>query len=200
MAVVVIIGVMAGLAGPAMLNSFADARAGRLTGAVVNTYNLARARAAGSGRAQLVRFTAADDGGRGQFIAYQGNSSSCQASNWAAIVAAGCGPSGFCAEILSPGYYEAAGDQLDVAMGALGTWGAATVDVCYEPTGITFWRDDNDATTFALLSSDAASVAGGTTISGGFAVRVRRLDGDGNDASVPRQLIVPLGAAARTVL
>jgi prepilin-type N-terminal cleavage/methylation domain-containing protein len=57
MVVVVFISIMVGLAGPAMMNQLADSRARDMTGAIVNLYNGARARAAGSGRSQLVRFT-----------------------------------------------------------------------------------------------------------------------------------------------
>ena len=199
MAVVLVIATMVGLAGPAMLNSFADARASRLTGRLVDTYNVARARAQGSGRAQMVRFTAAGDNGRGQLIAFEGNSSSCRAADWQEIVEAGCGVNGFCTEVVNPSYFEAAGDTLSVTGGELGAWNSTIADICYEPTGITFWREGSNASSYALMSADAASVDGSTIISGGFAIRVQRLDGSGDPLSVARQAMVPLGAAARTV-
>ena len=119
MAVVTIIAVMIGLAGPAMMNSFGDARAEDLAGRIVNMFNGARARANGSGRAQLLRFTLADNDGQGGLVAYEGNTSSCNVSNWAAIIAAGCGPTGFCTEVLDPRQRQMVGDTLQLGLLAL---------------------------------------------------------------------------------
>ena len=202
MAVVVIIATMVGLAGPAMMNSFGDARARDLSAQIVNLFNGARARAIGSGRAQLVRFSAAANGGRGGFIAYEGNNTSCNASNWAAIVAAGCGAgTGFCTEVVNPVQREMAGDTLQVTMRTTGdadTWAETDADLCYEPSGITYWRAGAAVAANGLLSSE--NLGGVGALRGGFLVRVQRLDGSGDAISIDRQLTVPLGAAARSVL
>ena len=201
MTTVLLISVMIGLAGPAMMHSFADARAQRLSGEVVNIYNLARARAQGSGRAQMVRFTASGNGNRGTFIAYEGNNSSCNASTWATIIAAGCGAAGFCTNVLNPGTLEPTGSQLIVALQTTGTansFAATQADVCYEPTGITYWREGtNDA---ALFSSQNGAATGGAAVSGGFLARIRRQDAGGTALSVDRRVIIPLGSAARMML
>lgn len=200
MAVVIIISVMVGLAGPAMMNSFGDARARDLTGQMVNVFNGARARATGSGRAQLVRFTLADNAGQGGLIAYEGNNSSCNASNWAAIIAAGCAAAtGFCTEQLDPRTRQMAGDTLQLGLrttGGANSWAETVADLCYEPSGITFWRAGASATGNLLFSSENGGGAAGT-LRGGFRFRVQRLDSDANALSVDRELAVPLGAGAR---
>lgn len=202
MAVVIIISIMVGMAGPSMMNALGDVRARDLTGQVVTLYNSARARATGSGRAQLVRFTATANGNRGGLIAYEGNNSSCNASNWAAIVAAGCAPgTGFCTEQLSPASREFSGERLLLGMrttGAAGTWTETASDMCYEPTGQTFWRAGASVGTNAIMTAENGGAAG--NLRGGFVMRVRRVDTAGTQLSVDRELTVPLGAAARVVL
>ncbi len=205
MAVVILIGTMVGLAAPAMMNAFGDARASELAGHMVNVFNTSRARAMGSGRSQLVRFTQAANSGQGGLIAYEGNNSSCNASNWAGIIAAGCGPAGFCTQQLNPLERQIAGDVLQI--GLLTTAAAnndagfneSDADICFEPTGVTFWRAGSDATSFALMSSENGA-AGGSAVRGGFLFRVQRLNTSGTETSITRELTVPLGAAARTVL
>lgn len=199
MAVVTIIAVMIGLAGPAMMNSFGDARAEDLAGRIVNMFNGARARANGSGRAQLLRFTLADNDGQGGLVAYEGNTSSCNVSNWAAIIAAGCGPTGFCTEVLDPRQRQMVGDTLQLGLlttGDRGTWEETLADLCYEPTGLTFWRAGAVASSDGLMSSENGGGAGGS-LRGGFRFHVQRLDSTTAAISVDRELVAPLGAAAR---
>ena len=200
MAVVVIIAVMVGLAGPAMMNSFGDARARDLTGQMVNLFNGARARATGSGRAQLVRFTSDANGDQGGLIAYEGNNSSCNARNWAEIVAAGCAPgTGFCTEQLDPRARQMPGDTLKLSIrttGGADSWDETVADLCYEPTGITFWRAAASDIDSLLLSSENGGGAGGS-LRGGYRFRVQRLNSSGTALSVDRELAVPLGAGAR---
>jgi len=198
MAVVVLIAMMTGLAAPSMMDALADARARDLTGQIVNLYNGARARAMGSGRAQLVRFTAADHNGQGGLVAYEGNNSSCNASNWAAIVALGCGAGGFCTDQLNPATRQLSDEVLQLGMrttGAAGSFGEAAADMCFEPSGTSFWRA-GAAVGANLLMSSSNGGAGGN-LSGGFLIRVQRLNADGESLSPDRTLTVPLGAAAR---
>ena len=201
MAVIIMISVMVGLAGPAMMNSLGDSRARDLSGQMINLYNTARARASGSGRAQLVRFTLAANNGQGGIIAYEGNNSSCNASNWAAIVAAGCGTDGFCVEQLDPRERQMPGETLQITLlttGAANSWAESAADLCYEPTGITFWRAGASVAGNAIMSSENNGGAGGT-LRGGFRARVQRLSGT-TQLSVARELVIPLGAGARSGL
>lgn len=196
MAVVVIIAVMVGLAGPAMMNSFGDARARDLSGQMINLFNGARARANGSGRAQLVRFAQGDNNGQGGLIAYEGNNSSCVASDWDAIIAVGCDPiNGFCTEQLDPRTRQMPGDTLQIGLRSTAPgWTTADADLCYEPSGTTLWR-----TTSAVFSSENGGGAGGT-LRGALLFRVQRLDSGGTAVSVERQMIAPLGSTARAYL
>lgn len=201
MAVVVIISVMAALAGPSMMNALGDYRARDLTGQIVNVYNGARARATGTGRAQLVRFTAAANGGQGGLIAYEGNNSSCVASNWTAIVAAGCATgTGFCTDQLNPATRQLPDEVMQLSMRTTGnadTWAETDADTCYEPNGITFWRAGAAVGAGLLMSSENGGSNG--TLRGGFLIRVQRLSSDNTPISVDRQLTVPLGATARVM-
>ena len=201
MVVVVFISIMVGLAGPATMNQFGDSRARDMTGAIVNLYNVARARAAGSGRSQLVRYELTASG-QGFFVAYEGNNSSCLASNWAAIIAAGCDPTdGFCTEQLSPLEFQPTGNRFTATMrttGAVDTWDEEAADMCFEPTGVAFWRAGAAATSGLMLSSQNGSAGG--LLRGGFLIRVQRLDSAGDQLSVDRQVMVPLGSGARVLL
>jgi type II secretion system protein H len=198
MAVVVIIALMTGLAAPSMMGAMADARAQDLAGRIVNLYNGARARAQ-RGRAQLVRFTAADNGQQGGFVAYEGNNNSCNASDWAAITGVPCGPSGFCTDQLNPADRQLSGEVLKVGMlttGAAGSFAETVADMCYESTG-TFWRAGAAVGANLLMSSSNAGSGG--NLSGGFLIRVQRLAPNGDSLSPDRLVIAPLGAAARIV-
>lgn len=198
MAVVVLISLLTGLAAPSMMNALADARARDLTGRIVNLYNGARARAGGSGRAQLVRFTAAANGAQGGLVAYEGNNSSCNASNWGAIVAVGCVAGGFCTEQLNPADGQLSDEVFQLGMrttGNAGTFAESAADICYEPTGTTFWRAGAAVGANLLMNSNSGSAGG--SLGGGFLIRVQRLDSGGVALSPDRMLIVPLGAAAR---
>lgn len=202
MAVVTIIAVMVGLAGPAMRNSLGDARARDLKGQIINLFNGARARAMGSGRAQLVRFTLADNNGQGGLIAYEGNNSSCNGSNWAGVVAEGCSSAGFCTAQVDPRARQVAGDVLQLGLtttGDPGSFGETIADICYEPDGTTYWRAGAAVGGNLLLSSENGGGAQGT-LRGGFRFRVQRLDSGGTPQSVDRELVVPLGAGARAGL
>lgn len=201
MAVVVIISAMAALAGPSIMNALGDYRARDFTGQVVNVYNAARARATGTGRAQLVRFSAAANGGQGGLIAYEGNNSSCVASNWVAIVAAGCATgTGFCTDQLNPATRQLPDEMMQLSMrttGNAGTWAETDADTCYEPNGITFWRAGTAVAAGLPMSSENGGSTG--TLRGGFLMRVQRL-GNGNvPISVDRQVTIPLSATARVM-
>lgn len=199
MVVIIMISVMVGLAGPAMMHSIGDSRARDLSGQIINLFNTARARATGSGRAQLVRFTLAANNGQGGLIAYEGNNSSCNASNWAAIVAAGCGTDGFCVEQLDPRERQMTGDKLQISLrttGAAGSWAESDADLCYEPTGITYWRAGASVAGNLFMTAENNGGAGGT-LRGGFRFQVQRLSGS-TQISVARELVVPLGAGARS--
>ena len=61
------------------------------------------------------------------------------------------------------------------------------VDVCYEPSGVMYWRT---GTTGRLTSN---STFGTTTMAGGFTSRISTADGGG----VARRVVVPQGSTAR---
>jgi hypothetical protein len=85
-----------------------------------------------------VRFTAADNNAQGGLVAYEGNNSSCHASDWAAITGVGCGPGGFCTDQLNPATRQLEDEVFQLGMlttGAAGSFAETDADMCYEPTG-----------------------------------------------------------------
>lgn len=200
MTVVIFISIMVGLAGPSMMNALANSRASNLALDIKNLYNGARARAT-LGRAQMVRFTLNANGGQGGLVAYEGNNSSCVASNWTAIVAAGCGPAGFCTEQLNPATRQLDGEVYQLGLrttGNVGTFTETDADMCYEANGISFWRAGAAVGAGLLMSSENGGTNG--NLKGGFVMRVQRLDSANTPLSVDRLVIIPLGAAARVEL
>ena len=197
MTVVIFISIMVGLAGPSMMNALADSRASNVAVDIKNLYRGARARAA-LGRAQMVRFTLNANGGQGGLVAYEGNNSSCGASNWTGIVARGCGPAGFCTDQLNPATRQLDGEIIQLGLRTTGnadTFTETDADMCYEPSS--FWRAGASVGAGLLMSSESGGASG--NLRGGFLMRVQRHDSANAPLSTDRLVIIPLGADARVV-
>ena len=124
--------------------------------------------------------------------------SSCGASDWAAITGVACGPGGFCTDQLNPATRQLSDEVFQLGMvttGAAGSFAEAAADMCFEPTGTSLWRAGAAVGANLLMSSSNAGAGG--NLSGGFLIRVQRLDLNGDPLSPDRFLTVPLGAAAR---
>jgi hypothetical protein len=104
MVIVVIIVVIAGLAGPGMMRGMAISRSQRLTHDLSRLGRRARAEAVAYGRAYMMDFN--DENG-GTFTLWRGITDSCRQNPWAAITAGGCGAgSPDCIDAVSGGAYS----------------------------------------------------------------------------------------------
>jgi hypothetical protein len=113
-------------------------------------------------------------------VAYEGNNSSCGASDWAAITRRGVwSHGGFCTDQLNPATRQLSDEVLQLGMlttgAAPGSFAETAADMCFEPTGtsvLACWARRVGAN---LLMSSSNAGAGGN-LSGGFLIRVQRLD------------------------
>jgi Tfp pilus assembly protein FimT len=87
MIIVTITLIIAGLAGPGMMRSFAVARAQRFSYDISRIGRRARAEAIGYGRAYLLVY---EPIGRGALALWRGTNDSCRQNPWATITAGGC--------------------------------------------------------------------------------------------------------------
>lgn len=187
--VVAVIAVTAGLAAPTMYNAFAERRTASAPIDFVRMVRRARSEAMAYGRAHLIRFDATSPG---RFLLFRGVSSSCVGNTWEGEIIpgtisgqCGVGDMRLCIEELNMAsdYYSTGALDVRVTDSAA----AASVDICYEPTGRTLFR----APTTAALSDD-------NTINGGRRFNFRRYEG-GSPLGVTRQVVVPLGGEARVL-
>jgi len=184
MVVVAVIAITAGLAAPAMYNSFAERRASSAPIDLVRLVRRGRSEAMAYGRAHLLRFTETSPG---SFTLYRGVSSGCSANDWPTIVAAAsCGAIGSkCIDqmLMSSDYYSTG--SLDVRAAEAG--GTDNIDICYEPTGRMLHRA---ATTGAFSDQN--------TVNGGFVFNFIRYE-SGSALGVTRRVALPLGGEARVL-
>ena len=87
MVVVGIIALVAALAAPSMGTARADGHTNEVANDIVRLMRRARAAAAGYGRAHLLIFNPADDGGDGSFEVYRGINNRCLSNDWPASTA-----------------------------------------------------------------------------------------------------------------
>jgi prepilin-type N-terminal cleavage/methylation domain-containing protein len=191
MTVVIIIGIAAAIAAPAVHSARIEAKTNRAALELVRLAHNARAESMMYGRAHLVRFTSA---ARGTFTTYRGSSTNCNTNTWGTMLGTACGaPLSSCIDLpqLAPsGPGDAQWDVGDSTIDATSDRGWGTVDICYEPTGRMQWRV-NPAAPFTDLNSD-----GVTSLNGGFRFVFQRRD-SGAAEGVPRVVVVPLGGEAR---
>ena len=186
MVVVGIIALVAAIAAPTIGTARADGHTNEVANEIVRLMRRARAASAGYGRAHLLIFDPADDGGDGVFTVYRGVNNRCATNDWPALTAAGCDGNEMCIDSV-----EADGQTLGTSryqMEAPDFPGG--LQVCFEPTGITRWRR-TVATTFLTDNADI-----GGSLQGGFRFSVQRRNRNG-EQGVARRVILPLGSDAR---
>ncbi|MFT5355489.1 MAG: prepilin-type N-terminal cleavage/methylation domain-containing protein [Polyangiales bacterium] len=186
MVVVGIIALVAALAAPTIGTARADGHTNEVANDIVRLMRRARAAAAGYGRAHLLVFNPADDGGDGVFSVYRGINNRCITNNWPALTAIDCEANEMCIDSV-----EADGQSLGTSRYQMeATDFPGGVQVCFEPTGITRWRRNVGG----IFLTDNADVGG--SLQGGFRFSIQRRNNDG-EQGVARRVILPLGSDAR---
>ena len=181
MMVITVISILVGIAGPGLARGFADIRARGVITDVMNEFNFSQSRARGYGRAQLLRFTGANEGTVEHF---DGNTNSCVASDWGNISGSTCDRADArCLNVIAAG--DRSGTEtwsLEISTSATSGWDAsANVEVCYDSRGTMHWRPGGTPTWSTSL------------VGGGIRFQLVR------PQSVSRVVVVPLGGAARRV-
>ncbi|NCQ62100.1 MAG: prepilin-type N-terminal cleavage/methylation domain-containing protein [Myxococcales bacterium] len=180
MIVVTIIAVMAAAAGPTIAAGVQAEKSARASSDMVRLMTRARSASQAYGRAYLARYSAANDG---SIKIYRGTNNRCNATDWAAVTAVACASNPLCIDDVDMRRYASAG-QTVVMFTAAGH-----NDICFEPSGRTFYRTGTVATD---LFTDR------NTVSGGFRFTFTRKVG-GVATGVVRRVVVPLGGDARVL-
>lgn len=186
MVVVGIIALVAALAAPTIGTARADGHTNEVANDIVRLMRRARAAAAGYGRAHLLIFNPADDGGDGVFSVYRGINNRCITNDWPALTAAACEANQMCIDSV-----EADGQELGTSRYQMSAPDFPNgIQICFEPTGITRWRRNMAG----IFLTDNADVGG--SLEGGFRFSVQRRNAGGIQG-VARRVILPLGSDAR---
>lgn len=189
MVVVMIIGILAALAMPVMSRAKDDQRAFYVAQTIAQTFREARARAIGTGGAQVVTFTVAAPGGAVRWLSEVDTANqevgTCRTTAWGGVpVAAGAG-------LRTQAAYDFS-HNLDAQVGittAFNTLEAATFNsVCFAPSGRVFGA--------ANLDSFAAAQA----LTGMSAIDVSRVPpGGGGTTGIIRAVVLSPSGMARVV-
>lgn len=182
--VLAIIAIVVGLAAPAISNAMLQRRANEAALDLVRIVREARSEAAAYGRAHLLRFTASTPG---RIDLYRGENDSCNGNDWPTLTAGGCsGGNLSCIDalVLSDKHYSPLPSQVRLALA-----NQQITDVCYEPTGVMWWRPSS-AVPFSDLNNNA--LAGGVL----FTLTPYM---SGTQKGVTRRVVLPLGGDARIV-
>lgn len=182
MIVVVIIGISAAIAAPAITRAMAISRADRANHDVLRVMRFARAQSIAYGRSFLVHFVGA---GRGRIELWQGTSSACRLENWSVVMGTGtCAapsfPSGNCVDYVDSASYDA---LLHHSV----SFDSAATDVCFQPNG-------------EALTRPSANLTGpfAYPVTGAFLITTNRLE-DGVAILPSRGAIVPISGAPRSM-
>lgn len=189
--VVIVIAVMAGLAGPALSQAMAERRANQATLDVVRAVRNARSSAAAYGRAHLVLF---DSTGLGRVDVYRGQNNRCNdampgnpfLNNWGARTAPDCNATPNCIDSvnLNDSPYLTSSSQIQL------TRNGGDIQICYKPTGVMMWRTANGV---PFSDTNDPNIAGGVR----FALEPQ--DENGVRSGVVRRVVLPLGGDARVL-
>jgi prepilin-type N-terminal cleavage/methylation domain-containing protein len=190
MIVVTVIAVVAGAAAPAIGAGIRNRKASTATLDVARAFRVARSSAAGYGVAYMVSFDESADDGRGALRVTRGDTNRCNSVDWTLST------------LLQVDEYKGSAfaddDDWQIRLRAP----ESKLQICYEPTGLTFSRvsasDSDGASSFGRFSSMSPIGAGGTA-AGGWVFRVDRVEG-GHEVGVRRQVVVPLGGEPRVML
>ena len=209
---VVIIGLLAAMATPSFVDKMRDRRASQIASEIALLYRTAKARAAGRGGAQLVRYTTANNA-QGDFILKEGVQPDTQGN--ASVGGANFAQQGACGNLPLVGSclvadWESTVGGVNVAttartvtqaperspvnaaiyatfLGPNGSGAQAQADICFTPSGRTYYRAGGAPFT-ALASIPTVTVQRYSLPSGGVAV------------GVLRTVLLPPNGAARQVL
>jgi prepilin-type N-terminal cleavage/methylation domain-containing protein len=187
MIVVVVIAVVAGAAAPAIGASVRERKTSTAALDLARAFRTARSSAAGYGVAYMVAFSEEADGGRGALQVFRGDKNRCNAVAWGAPTLPQVDQYSGSAIADDPDWRI----QVRTAQGS-------SLQVCYEPTGVTYWRlgvaMDGGGADFGRFSAESPTSGGSAT--GGFRFTVERIE-DGAVQGVARAVVVPLGGDPR---
>ncbi|MBC7170926.1 MAG: hypothetical protein H5U40_00775 [Polyangiaceae bacterium] len=173
MVVIAIVMVVAAAAAPAIGAAFRERKTSTAALDVVRAFRNARSAAAGYGRAYMVRYVQTNDHDRGDLQVFRGMTNRCNGGVFSGTHVQGMG-------------YSALTHATDFPIELrLVPTEQATLELCYEPTGQTYWR--TTAPRFSTESFNGASA---------FRFSVTRRVG-GAVEGVVRYVVVPLGGDAR---
>ncbi len=188
MIVVVIIGVVVGLAGPRLNDQIVERRKGEALLGVVRHFREVRSAAVGSGRAHRVVYNGA---GSGTLTFERAGTSRCATA--AAATANGVAPTQFVENVgkrYSPSEHESGSHPFKLT---LLNPPLASVELCFQPTGVMYWRADANG----RFSDNMITTEG--TVQGGFVFRVGELDNGRAATEVMRRVVLPFGGDARVL-
>ena len=183
MVVVVIIGITAALAGPAVARSVAISRADRANHDMIRLVRFARSQAIAYGRAYLSRFVTT---GNGRAELWEGTTSACRLENWTNITAtggcssatAGAGPTN-CSDFVDSADYDYGYHHVTFAS-------VRGVDLCFQSSGDALTRPSGGAGAF------------GAPLNGVVTITTTRFEG-GVTPDPQRGVVIPAGGAPRTL-
>lgn len=182
MMVVIVIGVMVSLTAPNIRSGFNDMKARGEIERLPATINTARARAIGTGRAQLLRFTGTNNG---QLEHFEGNTNSCIGSAWGEIATVCDGANPRCRSVVAPDNASPSEESwpLEVARD-VDDYDQSTLEFCFDSFGVTHWRPAG-----AGAWTDSPGAAG--------AIRFGMVRQRGATNMPRRIVVVPAAGAAR---
>lgn len=178
MVVVIIIGTFAAMAGPGLNRQLIERKTNLIQLSVVRHFREARAAAVGYGRAYRVTFSATARSGRGELTFERGSLGRCSAATTFTPLAESA---------YSPIIDESSSHPVSLR---LTSPALSDVQLCFSPTGVTYWRPGNTGRFSDSLTS------GTVTLAGGLVFRVAEMNGD---QSPPRRIVLPFGSDARVL-
>lgn len=179
MAVVVIMGIVVGIAGPRLGAQVEERRRNAALLGIVRHFREARSAALGSGQAHRVVFTAA---GQGNLTFERAGTSRCHLAA-AATAAAASDPDAFVADPVRSFSPDASATPIFMTL----TDPPLTyAEFCFQPTGVTYWRSSATGRFSDNMTSE------GTGIRGGFVFSI-------TPSGAPRRAVLPFGSDARVL-
>lgn len=183
MVVVSVIAITAALAAPALSLAMAQRRAREATHSLVRIGARARAEAMAYGRAHLLVYTDASDGGaRGRLELWRGRVNTCSYNDWVTLLGAACATSPDCLEDLDMGSFAGVSHAVEMRLP-----GASTGWLCFQANG-----DMRFAPGGGLFTENPPAGTGGVRFT------LQRLVSGVADG-VTRAVVFPFGGSPRIV-
>jgi prepilin-type N-terminal cleavage/methylation domain-containing protein len=178
MVVVIIIGSFAAMAGPGLNRQLIERKTNLIQLSIVRHFREARSAAVGYGRAYRVTFSASARSGRGELTFERGSTGRCATATTFTPIAE---------KAYSPILDERSSHPVSLRL----TNPVLTdAQLCFSPTGVTYWRPGNTGRFTDRMTS------GTVTLAGGLVFRVAEMNGD---QSPPRRIVLPFGSDARVL-